>query len=69
MVQLLLKFNLLKQRFLASAPRFQLILTAKLHSLYVKESGVRVRNFENSESEILESRESESDISPLTPQS
>jgi len=45
-------------------PRFSLILTAKFHSRYVKESEI----LERSESEILESRESESDVLPPTPQ-
>jgi len=40
------------------APRFPLILPAKLHSLYVK----------GPESEILERSELESDIPTLTPQ-
>ena len=53
-VQFLLKV-LLKQ-ISCCAPRFPLILTAKFHSLEVKES----------ESEILE--RSESDILPPTPQ-
>ena len=44
MVQFLLKL-LLKQSFFAVWPWFPLILTAKFHSLYVKESGVRVWNF------------------------
>jgi len=43
MVQFLLK-RLLKQSF-CCVPRFPLILTAKFHSLYVKESGVGVGNF------------------------
>jgi len=72
MVQFLLKL-LLKQIF-CCAPRFPLILTAKFHSLYVKESeleilersesAVGVWNFGKSVSEILERSEleSESDI-------
>jgi len=54
MVQFLLK--LLLKQISCCAPRFQLILTAKFHSPYVKES----------ESEILE--RSESDILHPTPQ-
>ena len=68
MVQFLLK--LLLNQVSCCAPRFPLMLTAKFHYLYVKESEilekVGVRNFGKSASEILES--SEPDISPPTPQ-
>jgi len=40
MVQLLLK--LLLQQMYFRAPRFLLLLTAKLHSLYVKESELEI---------------------------
>jgi len=43
MVQFL--FKLLLKQISCCAPRFPLILTAKFHSLCVKESGVGVRNF------------------------
>jgi len=43
MVQFLLKLLLKQISF--CVPRFPLILTAKYHSLYAKESGVGVRNF------------------------
>jgi len=56
MVQFLLK--LLLKQISCCVPRLPLILTAKFHSLYVKES----------ESEIWKCRSRESDILPLTPQ-
>jgi len=63
-VQFLLK--LLLKHICCCAPRFPLILKAKLHSLYVKESESEIwkgRGWE-SESAILE----KSDILPPTPQ-
>jgi len=51
MVQFLLK--LLLKHISCCAPRFPFILTAKLHSLYVKESESGI--LERSESEILKS--------------
>jgi len=61
---------LLTQRILAVYHDFHWVLvatkflTVKCHSLYVKESGI----LENSELEILERSELESDILPPTPQ-
>ena len=52
-------------------PRFPLILTAKVHSLYVKESEsvILESSSRSRESENLERSELESNILPLTPQS